>query len=90
VNCMEIQESDAVLDSWLMFCVFINSCCKKKKKFWAEIGAKRLNYGQNCTVRWHRLLRSDTGILANCNLDRTVRVNYGRYRYYGLKSNITA
>ena len=27
---------------------------KEKKLFWAKIGAKRPNYGQNCTVRWQR------------------------------------
>jgi hypothetical protein len=55
--------------------------------FWAEIGAKRLNYGPNRTVRWHHLVQSDTVILADRNLDRTVWGNYGRYRNYGLKSS---
>ena len=36
------------------------------------------------------LVRSDTVIVADRNLDRTVRDNYGRYRDYGPKSNITA
>ena len=45
------SKSDAVLDSWLIICVLsINNCCKKKICF----GAKRPNYGQNRTVRWHR------------------------------------
>jgi hypothetical protein len=60
------------------------------KKFWAEIGAKRPNHGQNHTVRWHRLLRSDTVIFADRNLDRTVQGNHGRYLNYGPKFNITA
>jgi hypothetical protein len=57
--------------------------------FWAKIGAKQPNYGQNLTVRWHRLVQSDTVILADRNLDRTVRGNHGRYRNYSPKSNFT-
>ena len=54
---------DAVLDSCLMICVlFVNNCCKKISMLWAEIGAKRPNYGQNRTVWWDRLVRSDTVI----------------------------
>jgi hypothetical protein len=58
--------------------------------FWAKIGAKRPNFAQKCTVRWHRLVRSDTVNLADCHLDRNVQGNYGRYRNYDPKSNITA
>ena len=56
--------------------------------FWAEIEPN----GQ-ITVRiqgGNRLVQPDTVYLANRNLDRTVRGNYGRYRNYGSKSNITA
>jgi hypothetical protein len=56
--------------------------------FWAEIEPN----GQ-ITVRiqgGNRLVQPDTVYLANRNLDRTVRGNYGRYRNYGQKSNITA
>jgi hypothetical protein len=42
--------------------------------FWTEIGAKRPNYGQNCTVRWHRLVRSATVTLADRNLDGVITV----------------
>jgi len=63
---------------------------KEKKLFWAKIGAKRPNYSQNRIVRWHRLVRSDTVILADRNLDRTLWGNYGGYRNHGPKSNITA
>jgi len=38
----------------------------------------------------HRLVQSGTVILADRILDRTVRGNYGRYRNFGPKSNITA
>ena len=89
--CMEIYKLDAVLDSWLIIRVlFINNCSMRKKLFSAEIGAKRSINGQNRTVRWHRLVQSDTVFLADRNLDRTVRDNYGRYRNYGPKSNFTA
>jgi hypothetical protein len=46
--------------------------------FWAEIGAKQPNTVK--IVWWHRLVRSDTVILADCDLDRTVPGNYGWYR----------
>jgi hypothetical protein len=81
---METQKSDAVLDSWLIILCFIH-----KQLFWAEIEAKRPNYGQIVLYLEHRLVRSDTVNLADRNLDRTVRVNYGRCRNYGSKSNIT-
>ena len=58
--------------------------------FWAKIGAKRPNYGQKGTVCWHRLVRSATVILADRDVDRTVRGDHGRYRNYGPKSNFTA
>jgi len=68
------SNSGAVLDSWLIICVlFVNNCCKKKNfdlgRNWSQLPI----YGQNRTVRWHRLVRSDTIVLADCNLDRTVR-----------------
>jgi len=57
---------------------------------WAEIGAKQPSYGLNRIIQWHRLVRSDTVILVDRNLDRTVRSKYGRYRNYGPKSSFTA
>jgi hypothetical protein len=45
--------------------------------FWAEIGAKRPNYGQNRAVRWHRTVRSDT-VFSN---RYTCTVLYGVLRY---------
>jgi len=70
---------DAVLDSWLIICVlFIENCCKKENN---SFGLKPEPNGQ-ITVKivlcgGHHLVRSDTVILANRNLDRTVRGNYG-------------
>jgi hypothetical protein len=49
-----------------------------------QITVKILLYGGNVFVR------SDTVILADRNLARTVRRNYGRCRNYGPKFNITA
>jgi len=41
---------------------------------WAEIGAKRPNYGQNRTIRWHRPCMVGTVIY---QADRTSTVLYG-------------
>jgi len=68
--------------SWLIICVlFTNYCCKKKKNCFGlklepngQIMVKIVLYGGNV------LVRSDTVFLADRNLDRTVRGNYGRYR----------
>jgi hypothetical protein len=56
--------SDAVPDSLCMNCVLsMNNCCKTNN-VWADIGATRPNHGQNRTLQWHRLVQSDTVILA--------------------------
>ena len=47
--------------------------------FWAEIGAKRPNYGQHRAVRWHRTVRSDTVFSNRPYLHRIVRRITVRY-----------
>jgi len=50
--------------------------------FWAKIGAKQPNYGQNRTVRWHRpctvgtVLFKHTVVAPSC----TVQIRYGPSR----------
>jgi len=48
----------------------------------AKIGAKRLNYGQNCTVRWHRPCTVGTGLFKPTVLAMscTVQIRYGPSR----------
>ena len=88
--CMETQKPDAVLDSCLIICFMHRQSLQNNEMFWVEIGAKQPNYGQSHTVWWHRLVRSDTVILADRNLDRTVQGNYSRYCNYSPNSNFTA
>jgi len=81
---------NAVLNSLFIMCVLFIDNCRKQKIIWAKIGATQPSYGQNRTVWWHRLVWSDTVILVDCNMKRTVWDNYGQYRKYGPKSNFTA
>jgi len=69
---------------FLIIHLFINNYCfGPKLEPNGQIMVKIVRYGG--TV----LVRSDTVVLADRNLDRTVRSNYGRYHNYGTKSNIT-
>ena len=58
--------------------------------FWVKIGAKRPNYGQHRSVRWHRTVRSDTVFANRPYLHRIVRRITVRYRNYGQESWSTA
>jgi hypothetical protein len=58
------------------------NCCTKIKILWVEIGAKRPNYGQNRTVRWHRPCTVGTALFKQIVLapSCTVQIRYGPSR----------
>ena len=88
MGCMENLSRTQHFILFLQFAVYYNQLLKRRN-VWAKTGGKRPNYGQNHILKWHRLVQFDTVILAECNLDRTVRVNYVS-THHGPKSNFTA
>ena len=77
VACMETQSRTQCLIS-----VQHEKLLQKERFFWAEIGAKRPNFGQIRTVRWHRpctvgTILFEQTVLALCC---AVQIRYGPSR----------
>jgi hypothetical protein len=83
VPCMETQSPFLVVN----LCFITNL---ENNSFGLKLEANGLIMVKIVLYGGHHLVRSDTVILADRNLDRTVRGNYGPYPNNGLNSNITA
>ena len=52
------SKSDAVPDSWLIFCVLlIYTCCKRKRNVLGQNWSQTAYLRSKCTVRWDRTVR---------------------------------